>query len=143
MGTRHEEEQLSPERKQDRPGHKPAKGPPGNKAEEAFENEPTEPEPELVPGERREVQRRTTVRAHVVHEAIRAEGEDELKRPPAAIWWSGLAAGLSMGFSMATMGLLQAGLPDAPWAPLVSSFGYTTGFLIVILGRQQLFTENT
>jgi formate/nitrite transporter FocA (FNT family) len=32
---------------------------------------------------------------------------------------------------------------DAPWRPLVTNLGYTTGFLIVVLGRQQLFTENT
>jgi formate/nitrite transporter FocA (FNT family) len=57
--------------------------------------------------------------------------------------WSGLAAGLSMGFSMVGDGLLRAGLPDEPWRPLISSFGYSFGFLIVILGRQQLFTENT
>ena len=30
-----------------------------------------------------------------------------------------------------------------PVAPLVSKLGYTVGFLIVVLGRQQLFTENT
>ena len=34
-------------------------------------------------------------------------------------------------------------MPDAPWRPLVSEFGYSVGFLIVILGRQQLFTETT
>ncbi len=34
-------------------------------------------------------------------------------------------------------------LPDTPWRPLLSSLGYSVGFLIVILGRQQLFTENT
>jgi formate/nitrite transporter FocA (FNT family) len=34
-------------------------------------------------------------------------------------------------------------LPDTTWAPLISNFGYTLGFLIVILGRMQLFTENT
>jgi formate/nitrite transporter FocA (FNT family) len=34
-------------------------------------------------------------------------------------------------------------LPDAPWKPLATSAGYTLGFLIVVLGRQQLFTENT
>ena len=37
----------------------------------------------------------------------------------------------------------MAHLPDQPWRPLVSSAGYCVGFLIVILGRQQLFTENT
>jgi formate/nitrite transporter FocA (FNT family) len=34
-------------------------------------------------------------------------------------------------------------LPDAPWRPLVAKLGYAVGFLIVILGRQQLFTEQT
>jgi hypothetical protein len=40
-------------------------------------------------------------------------------------------------------GLLHHYLPDAQWRPLIASFGYTTGFVIVVLGRQQLFTENT
>jgi formate/nitrite transporter FocA (FNT family) len=48
-----------------------------------------------------------------------------------------------MGFSFAVQGMLHHALPDAPWRPLVSKFGYSVGFLIVILGRQQLFTENT
>jgi formate-nitrite transporter family protein len=47
------------------------------------------------------------------------------------------------GFSMVAQGILQARLPDSPWRPLVASFGYTIVFLIVVLGRQQLFTENT
>ena len=48
-----------------------------------------------------------------------------------------------MGFSMAAQALLCVHLPDAPWQPLVTKFGYPIGFLIVILGRQQLFTGNT
>jgi formate/nitrite transporter FocA (FNT family) len=48
-----------------------------------------------------------------------------------------------MGFSFLTQGLIEAALPAARWRPLISSFGYTLGFLIVVLGRQQLFTENT
>jgi formate/nitrite transporter FocA (FNT family) len=42
-----------------------------------------------------------------------------------------------------TQATLQARLPDTTWRPLVSGFGYSIGFLIVILGRQQLFTETT
>ncbi|WP_337268745.1 formate/nitrite transporter family protein [Oryzifoliimicrobium ureilyticus] len=34
-------------------------------------------------------------------------------------------------------------LPDAPWRELLVSFGYTIGFVIVILGKLQLFTETT
>ena len=48
-----------------------------------------------------------------------------------------------MGFSLIAEGLLQYHLPRSGWAELISKLGYSTGFLIVILGRQQLFTENT
>jgi formate-nitrite transporter family protein len=93
--------------------------------------------------EERQVEEATSMGAHIVHEAVRKEGEAELSRPSAALAWSGLAAGLSMGFTLLAEGLLHAHLPDAPWRPLISKLGYTLGFLIVILGRQQLFTENT
>ena len=82
-------------------------------------------------------------KAAIVHEVIREEGEEELARTVSALWWSGLAAGLSMGFSLVAEGLLRHHLPAAEWRPLVESFGYTVGFVIVVLGRQQLFTENT
>ena len=79
----------------------------------------------------------------MVHEAIRFEGEEELKRSSSALAWSGFAAGLSMGFSLIAEGVIRAHLPNALWRPLISKFGYSIGFVLVILGRQQLFTENT
>jgi formate-nitrite transporter family protein len=93
--------------------------------------------------EQKQVEERTAIGANVVYEAIRREGEEELKRSSSALAWSGLAAGLSMGFSLIAEALLVGYLPDRPWRPLISKFGYCIGFLIVILGRQQLFTENT
>ena len=93
--------------------------------------------------EREEARRRAQIRAPVVHEAIRIEGIEELARPASALWWSGLAAGLSMGFSLVVQGALRVALPDEPWRTLVERWGYAIGFLIVVLGRQQLFTENT
>lgn len=82
--------------------------------------------------------------ARVIHEIIREDGEKELERRPASIAWSALGAGLSMGFSFLTMAVIKSGLPEgAAWAKLVAGFGYTVGFLIVVLGRQQLFTEST
>ena len=90
-----------------------------------------------------EVERRSAIGPAVVHEAIRKEGEEELERPSSALAWSGLAAGMSMTFSLIGEGLIRSHLPDAAWRPLLVSFGYTLGFLIVVLGRQQLFTENT
>jgi formate/nitrite transporter FocA (FNT family) len=98
---------------------------------------------ELSPKEEREVEERTPPRAAVLFETIRREGEIELERPMISLGLSALAAGLSMGASLAGEGLIRSMLPDAAWRPLAVSFGYTLGFLIVILGRQQLFTENT
>jgi formate/nitrite transporter FocA (FNT family) len=81
--------------------------------------------------------------ALVIHEIVRDQGEEELERSASGLAWSGVAAGLSIGFSFVVQATLQAALPDADWTRLVSAFGYSTGFLIVILGRQQLFTETT
>ncbi|HWR50785.1 MAG TPA: formate/nitrite transporter family protein [Bryobacteraceae bacterium] len=81
--------------------------------------------------------------SRAVHRAILYEGFEELARPSSALFWSALAAGLSMGLSLIAEGLLRAGLPEAPWRPLIVKLGYSMGFLVVVLGRQQLFTENT
>lgn len=81
--------------------------------------------------------------ARIVHAAILQEGEEELDRTWQALAWSGLAAGFSMGLSLAVEGVLTSRLPEAEWAPLVAKLGYPIGFLAVVLGRQQLFTENT
>jgi formate/nitrite transporter FocA (FNT family) len=90
-----------------------------------------------------EAQKRRAPSGKVVYTAIVREGEEELGRASSALFLSGLAAGLSMSFSMIAEGLLTAHLPDAPWRLLVAKLGYSVGFLVVILGRQQLFTENT
>ena len=90
-----------------------------------------------------EAEERSAPTGKVIYRSVLSEGEKELKRPTAALFWSGVAAGLSMGFSMIMQGLMETYLPDEPWRPLVASLGYSAGFLIVILGRQQLFTENT
>jgi formate/nitrite transporter FocA (FNT family) len=90
-----------------------------------------------------EIQDRTAPPGNVVYQAIYREGQHELERKSAALALSGLAAGLSMGISLMAEGILRARLPEAPWTPLITKFGYSLGFLVVILGRQQLFTKNT
>src|SRR5512138_2742337 len=92
---------------------------------------------------RKRARARAATSVQVVHAAIRLEGDEELARPVAALAWSGVAAGLSMGFSLVAQGILRDVLPDAPWSSLVEKLGYSFGFLFVILGRQQLFTEHT
>lgn len=90
-----------------------------------------------------EIEQHTNVRVEVVHAAVVRNGERELCRSTSALAWSGLAAGFSMGFSFLGEGILRASLPAASWRPLVVHLGYSFGFLVVILARQQLFTENT
>ena len=92
--------------------------------------------------ERAQVHDSVKPRAAVIHEIIRVQGEAELRRPVSALWWSGMAAGISIGFSFLTEAALAAHLPASEWTPIVSKLGYAVGFLIVILGHQQLFTEN-
>lgn len=93
--------------------------------------------------EKGEVEHKRPPRAAVLHETIRLEGEAELARRFTALAWSALAAGLSMGFSMLARALLQRHLAGVPGGYLIECLGYTFGFLVVILARQQLFTENT
>lgn len=107
------------------------------------QNEDEEQSAPLSEREQREVEERRPPRAVVVFETVRSEGEEELKRPTLSLASSGLAAGLSMGFSFVGTALIASMLPDTPARPLFESLGYTVGFLFVILGRQQLFTENT
>ena len=102
-----------------------------------------ESSPHLDQKEQRQAAAGAPMGALVIHEIVRDQGEEELERSFGGLAWSGIAAGLSIGFSFLTQATLQARLPDAAWRPLVSGFGYSVGFLIVILGRQQLFTETT
>ena len=46
--------------------------------------------PDLSGAEHKQVEQRTAPRAAVVYETIRREGQDELRRPSAALAWSGL-----------------------------------------------------
>ncbi|MDA8250830.1 MAG: formate/nitrite transporter family protein, partial [Rhodospirillales bacterium] len=99
--------------------------------------------PHLDEREQRQAASRAPLGPLVIHEIVREQGEVELRRSFSGLAWSALASGLSIGFSMLAQAYLQSMLPHAPWAHLIAGFGYSVGFLIVILGRQQLFTETT
>jgi len=85
----------------------------------------------------------TRLSSRVIYEAIRRDGVEELGRPVASLVWSGLAAGLLMSFSVLGEAALRLHLGGVPGAHLLESFGYSIGFIAVIFGRMQLFTENT
>ncbi|TGD98781.1 formate/nitrite transporter family protein [Methylobacterium nonmethylotrophicum] len=94
--------------------------------------------------ERDEIADRSAPRATIVHEAVRKQGEEELSRPAGSLFWSGVAAGIAIMASVIAEGALHHKLPpDMAARTLVAQLGYPLGFLIVILGRLQLFTEQT
>jgi len=98
---------------------------------------------DLSDDEKEAVDDRETASAAVIHEVVRRHGDEELERPAASLIWSGLAGGVAISVSILGEALLEGRLPATEWSPLVASIGYTLGFLIVILGGLQLFTEST
>ncbi|WP_445439264.1 formate/nitrite transporter family protein [Citrobacter portucalensis] len=82
-------------------------------------------------------------RAMAIHEHIRQDGEKEMERDAMALLWSAIAAGLSIGASLLAKGIFHVQLEGVPGGFLLENLGYTFGFIIVIMARQQLFTENT
>lgn len=100
-------------------------------------------EEHITEEEREQAATLTRLKSRIVYEIIRQEGRSELSRPQSSIWWSGIAAGLGISMSLAMEAMLRVALPDTDWRPLVENLGYSAGFLLVMLGRLQLFTENT
>ncbi len=99
--------------------------------------------PDLSDEERQEVADRKSTPARVVHEIVRQQGVEELERPIASLLWSGFAAGVSIWMSVIVQGALMMRLPQSDSREAVAELGYSVGFVVVILGRLQLFTEST
>jgi formate/nitrite transporter FocA (FNT family) len=95
------------------------------------------------PDEEDAVREASHLSAKLVYQVVRREGDEELLRPNSSLFWSGIAAGVCISFSVIGEALFKTYLPETTWLPLLESLGYTFGFLIVIIGRMQLFTENT
>ena len=94
--------------------------------------------------DKQKIEERVSLRADQIFEIVRRDGLEELARPVASLFWSAVAAGLAIGFSVIAEAALTARLPaDMPGHGLVADLGYTIGFILVIMGRLQLFTENT
>ncbi len=99
--------------------------------------------PKLTDQEAEHAESLVRSRPAVLYEVVRKEGEIELHRPFSALWWSGIAAGLAIGLSPLAAAFMVTISGDTPTAGLLKPLGYTAGFVLVILARQQLFTENT
>lgn len=89
------------------------------------------------------VQEATALAPKLIYEVIRREGEEEMARPKRSLIWSGIAAGVMISLSVLGEAIFRTYLPDTPSRYLIENLGYSLGFLAVIMGRMQLFTENT
>jgi formate-nitrite transporter family protein len=82
-------------------------------------------------------------KAHEIFEHAAESGRDELSRSTRALAISGLAGGFTMGLTGMAVAIARAFLPSGPTSELISYMFYPLGFIAVIIGRAQLFTENT
>ena len=74
------------------------------------------------------------------------EATTELERPAEGLFLSALSAGLDIGFGpllMAAVATLAVGVWSEAATTLVLANLYSVGFIFVVLGRSELFTEHT
>jgi formate-nitrite transporter family protein len=102
-----------------------------------------QPSTDMSNEDKRSIDERSSGSAKVVHEVVRLQGDEELGRPLQSLIFSGFAAGVAISTSLLAEAALHMRLPEARWAELVVFLGYPVGFIIVILGKLQLFTEST
>lgn len=81
--------------------------------------------------------------AHEIFERVEHSAHAELKRSTHALAFSGLAGGFSMGLSGLAVAATMVALGNVPGRNFVANMFYPLGFIAVIIGRAQLFTENT
>ncbi len=81
--------------------------------------------------------------AQEIYEQVANNARQELGRSTISLIISGLAGGVFMGLSALGTAIALSMLGDSNPAAFVSKMFYPIGFIVVILGRSQLFTENT
>jgi formate/nitrite transporter FocA (FNT family) len=68
---------------------------------------------------------------------------NELRRSLVKLGFSGIAGGITMGLTALGVSSIRAFVGDGGWRDLIGYLAYPLGFIAVIIGRAQLFTENT
>lgn len=102
---------------------------------------PTESQPETpLPQVSLDTSRRS---AGQIFDEVVENARSELQRPANALAFSGVAGGVTMGLTGMAVAIANATLGRSPVHDFVSYFFYPVGFISVIIGRAQLFTENT
>jgi len=91
-------------------------------------------------GAQRNLERPT---ADEIYEQVSRNARHELDRPGIALAISGLAGGITMGLTALSVSIILASLPPSKVSSFIALLAYPIEFIAVIVGRAQLFTENT
>jgi len=89
------------------------------------------------------MQKSKRLTAPQIFHAVEESAREELKRSSQTLAFSAVAGGITMGLTGLGVASVRALLGDGGWQQLVSYLIYPVGFIAVIIGRAQLFTENT
>lgn len=81
--------------------------------------------------------------AREIFQKVEDNAHEELRRSPHALAFSGLAGGFSMGLTGLAVAAAMTQLGNVPGRDFIAYTLYPVGFIAVIIGRAQLFTENT
>jgi formate/nitrite transporter FocA (FNT family) len=81
--------------------------------------------------------------AHQIFAQVASNARHELGRPASALAVAGVVGGLTMGLTALSTSIVSAELGTSAGAQFIAHLFYPIGFMAVILGRGQLFTENT
>ncbi len=101
----------------------------------------TDSKPRLVVAKSTEEQQRPT--AQKIFQGVAKNARDELSRSTPALFISGIAGGVSMGLTGMGVAIARVYLGRGAARELLATLLYPLGFVAVIIGRAQLFTENT
>jgi formate/nitrite transporter FocA (FNT family) len=81
--------------------------------------------------------------AEDIYQQVAQNAKTELKRSTISLAISGYAGGIFMGLSGLGTALVLGLFGKSPLTHLIAAMFYPIGFIVVIVGRAQLFTENT
>ena len=81
--------------------------------------------------------------AEDIYDSVKRDAAEEIARPIPALAFSGVFAGATLGFSGLAAAAAASLAPSASSSDLIGALVYPIGFVAAIVGRAQLFTENT
>ncbi len=96
-----------------------------------------------MPGREEATPETRRLTAQEIFRAAVDNAREEIKRSPRTLAFSGIAGGMTLGLTALSVAAVHTLIGHGGWQDLVAYVIYPVGFIAVIIGREQLFTENT